>query len=96
MRGLPRNAANVIGIAGTLQAMNDDDDRRVFALPGLPMAMREQVGFRIDLKQPGLGGRSIEPPGHKCRDDGHGVAVFQQGMDFKREASRLHGRTVFH
>src|SRR5947207_8708348 len=42
--------------------------------------------------QPGFGGRSIEPPGHKCRDDGHGVAVFQQGMDFKREASCLHSR----
>src|SRR5260370_26979528 len=78
MEGLFRDAAHVVAIAGALEAMNDDDDRRVAALPGLPVAMSQQTGFRIDLKQARVGGRDIEPPGHKGRNDGHGVAVFQQ------------------
>jgi hypothetical protein len=76
--------------------VNDDDDRSVLALPGLPVAMREEAGFRIDLKQPGFGGRDIEPPGHKSRDNGHGVAVFQKRVRLKRRNWLIHTRTVFH
>jgi len=76
MEGLLRNAANVVSVAGTLKAMNDDDNGRVLALPGLPVAMGEHAGLRIDLEEPGFGGRDSEPPGNKSRDDGHCVAVF--------------------
>jgi len=38
----------------------------------------EQLGFRIDLKQPGFGRREIEAPGQEGGSDGHGVAVFQE------------------
>jgi len=41
--------------------------------------MGEQSGFGINLKQPGFGGRDIEAPWYKGRDDGHGVAVFRSG-----------------
>jgi hypothetical protein len=30
--------------------MNDNDDRRILALPGLPVAVCEQLRFRIDAK----------------------------------------------
>ena len=78
MESLLCDPADVIGIAGTLQAVDDDNDGRVLALPRLPVAMGEQMGFRIDLEQPGFGRRDIEPPPHKSRNDGHDVAVFQQ------------------
>ena len=73
-----RNAADVIPVAGTFESMNNDDDRCVLGLAGLPVAMSEQAGFVINLKQPGFGGRDIEAPWHKGRDDGHGVGVFQK------------------
>src|SRR5260370_24420588 len=75
MRGLLRYAAHVIPIAGTLKAMNDDDDRHVLSLPGLPVAMCEQPGFRIDLKQPGFGGRDIKSARHERGRNGHRVAM---------------------
>jgi hypothetical protein len=58
--------------------------------------MGEQAGFRVDLKQPGFGGRDIEPPRHKRRDDGHGVAVFQQRVWLERRNAEFHRKTVFH
>src|SRR5712692_1976547 len=96
MESLLGNAANIIPIAGTFQAMNDDDDRRVLALPRLPVAMCEQAGFRIDLKQPGFGWWDIEAPRHKSRDDGHGVAVCQKRVGFKGRNEEFHTKTVFH
>ena len=75
MESLLRNAVNVISIAGTLEAMNDDDDWRVLALPGLPMAVCEQAGFGIDLKQPGFGGWDIKSARHERGRNGHRVAV---------------------
>src|SRR5260370_16277221 len=95
MEGLFRDAAHVICIAGTLKAMNDDDDRRVAALPGLPVAMSQQTGFRIDLKQARVGGRDIEPPGHKGRDDGHDVSVFQQRVWLGCAGELLQMQTLF-
>src|SRR5205814_1612357 len=77
MESLLRDAANVVSVAGTLKAMNDDDDEHVLGLPGLPMAMSEQTGLRVNLKKPSLGRRNIEPPGHESRDDSHCVAVLQ-------------------
>src|SRR5713226_6115963 len=96
MESLLGNAANIIPIAGTFQAMNDDDDRRVLALPQLPVAMCEQAGFRIDLKQPGFGWRDIEAPRHKSRDDSHGVAVCQKRMRIEGRDVEIHMLTVFH
>ncbi len=83
MEGFLRDAAHVIPIAGTLQAMNDNDDWRVLAFLRLPLAMREQAGFGVDLKQPGFGVRDIEPPGHKGRGYRHEVAVFQERVRLK-------------
>ncbi len=90
MECLLRNAADVIPVAGTLEAMNDDDDGRVLGLPGLPVTMSEQAGFWIDLKQPGFGGRDVEAPWYKGRDDGHGVAVFQKQVWLKRRKEKFH------
>src|SRR5260370_29435833 len=78
MEGLLGDPANVVRIARTLKTVDDNDYRHGFGLPGLPVAMREQTGFRIDLEQPGFGGRDIEPPWRKSRRVGHGVAVFSQ------------------
>ena len=96
MECLLRNAADVIPIAGTFQAMNNDDDRCVLGLPRLPVTMGEQAGFRIDLKQPGFGRRDVEAPWYKGRHDGHGVAVFQKRVWLKRRNAEFHTKTVFH
>src|SRR5260370_40277883 len=95
MRGLLRNAAHVIAVAGTLEAMNDHDDRRALALSWLPMAMSEQLRFRIDLKKPGFGGGNIEAPGHENRENGHGVAVFQKGGGRGGRRGFLHSQKFF-
>ena len=96
MEGFLRNATHVVPIAGTFEAMNDDDEGRVLALAGLPVAMGEQARFRVDLKQPGFGGRDVEAPGHKSRDHGHGVSVFQEGVWLERRNEEFHRKTVFH
>ena len=96
MESLLGNASDIISIAGALKAMNDDDDRRVLALPRLPVAMGEQAGFRINLEEPGLGGRDVEPPGDKSRDDSHCVAVLQKRVRFKGREDEIHIETVFH
>ena len=76
MEGLFRDAANVVSLAGTFEPVNDDNDGGILALARLPVTVREQPGFQIDLKQPCLGGRNIEAPRHKSRGNGHDVAVF--------------------
>jgi len=96
MECLLRNAADVIPVAGTFKSMNNDDDGRVLGLAGLPMTMGEQSGFGINLKQPGFGGRDIEAPWYKGRDDGHGVAVFQKRVRLKGRNAEFHTKTVFH
>src|SRR5882757_1601802 len=96
MECLLRNAADVVPVAGTFQAMNDDVDRRVLGLAGLPVTMGEQAGFRIDLKKPGFGRWYVEAPWYKGRDDGHGVAVFQKRVWLKRRNAEFHTKTVFH
>src|SRR5258707_14365980 len=96
MEGLLRDAAHVIRIARTLESVHDYDYWHAFPLAGLPVAMSEQPGFRIDLKQPDFGGRDIEPPGHKSRGDGHGVGVFQYSWWLRRLGIRFHGKTAFH
>src|SRR5438445_12921657 len=96
METLLGNAADVISIAGSLKAMNDDDDRRVLALPRLPVAMGEQAGLRVDLEEPGFGGRDVEPPGHESRDNSHCVAVLQKRVRFKGREGEIHIGNVFH
>ena len=76
--------------------MHDDDDRGIFALPGLPVALREQLGFRIDLEQPGFGGREIEAPRQKGGSNSHGVAAFQERVRLKGKNFLFHIETVFH
>ena len=76
--------------------MDDDEDGRVFGLPGLPVTMSEQAGLRIDLKEPGFSGRYVEPSGDKSRDDGHDMAILQQRMRFKGRDDEIHIETVFH
>src|SRR5258708_29686810 len=96
MECLLRNAADVVSIAGTFESMNDDDDGRVLRLAGLPVAMGEQAGFRIDLKEPGFGRRDIEAPWYKGRDDGHGVAGFPKRGVPKKGESGFPPQNVFH
>src|SRR5260370_37730956 len=96
MRGLLRYDADVIPIAGTLKAVNDDDDRHVLALAGLPVAMGEQPGFRIDLKQPGFGDWDIKSARHERGRNSHRVAMSQQRMGFECGDDELHIETVFH
>ena len=96
MESLLGNASDIISIAGALKAMNNDDDGRVLALPGLPMAMSEQAGLRINLKKSGLGRRYVEPSGHESRDDSHCVAVLQKRVRFKGREDEIHIETVFH
>src|SRR4029077_1388878 len=72
------------------------NDRRVLSLAGLPVAMPEQPGFRIDLKQPGLGGRNVEPPGNESLGDGHSMSVFQEHVRFERRDDEFHVETLFH
>ena len=96
MESLLRDAAHVIAIAGALEAMNDDEDRSVFPFSWLPMAMPEQLRFGVDLKQACFSGRDIEPPGHKCGNDGHGVAVFQQRVWLEFRQDGFHAQTLFH
>src|SRR5260370_42310369 len=96
MECLLRNAADVVSIAGTFESMNDDDDGRVLRLAGLPVAMGEQARLRINLKQPGFGGRDIEAPWYKGRHDGHGMTVFQKRGWVKGRNAGFHTQTVFH
>ena len=96
MESLLRNAADVVSVAGALEAMNDDNDGRVLGLPGLPMAMSEQSGLRIDLEELGFGGWDIKPPGDKSREDSHDVAIFEQRMRFKGREGEIHIGNVFH
>ena len=95
MESLLGNATDIISIAGSLKAMNDDDDRRMLGLLGLPMAMSEQSGLRINLKKPGLGRQNIEPPGRESREDSHDVAIFEQRMRFKGREGEIHIGNVF-
>jgi hypothetical protein len=55
--------------------VHDYDYRHVLPLAGLPVAMSEQAGFRIDLKQPDFGGRNIESARHERGRNGHRVAM---------------------
>jgi len=55
--------------------MNDDDDRGVLVLAGLPMAMREELGPRVDLKKTLLGSGKRETAGNERGGHGHGVAA---------------------
>src|SRR5437899_11318337 len=96
METLLGNASDIISMHGALKAMNNDDDGRVLALPGLPMAMSEQAGLRINLKKPGLGRRYVEPSGHESREDSHDVAIFEQRMRFKGREGEIHIGNVFH
>jgi len=75
---LSQRCRGVVAVTGAFETMNDYDDRRFLALARLPVAMSEQAGFGIDLKQPGLSGREIESAWQEGGSDGHGVAVFQE------------------
>ena len=55
--------------------MNDDNDRHILALPGLPVAMGEEARLGINLKQPGFRGRNIESARNKRGCNGHRVAI---------------------
>ncbi|PYU54008.1 MAG: hypothetical protein DMG55_32920, partial [Acidobacteria bacterium] len=91
-----RNAANVVRIARTFEAVNDDEDRRVLGLARLPVAMSKQARFWVDLKEPGFSGRDIEPPGNKSRHDGHGVTVSEERIRFEGREDEVHTETLFH
>jgi hypothetical protein len=58
--------------------VHDNDDGSVFGFAGLPVTMPEQPRFGVHLEEPRFGGRDIEPPRHKGRNNGHDVAVFQK------------------
>src|SRR6266571_5153630 len=45
-----RDAAHVIRVARTLEAVDDDEDRHIHALSGLPVAMTEQARISVNLK----------------------------------------------
>ena len=74
------DAARVIRIAGTLQTVNNYDHRRPQPVSRLPMAARQQLGFRIDLEQAVFRRRQIKPsaPEHRC--NGHDVRAAKQRM----------------
>src|SRR6266571_4610099 len=83
MKSFLCDATHVVRVARTLEAVDDDEDRHILALSGLPVAMTEQLRFRVDLEQPSFRRRNVKAPWHKGRHDGHCVSVGQQRMRFK-------------
>src|SRR6266571_9203538 len=96
MKSFLCDATHVVRVARTLEAVDDDEDRHILALSGLPVAMTEQLRFRIDLEQPSFRRRNVKAPGHKGRHDGHCVSVGQQRMGFKWCCVDSHVKTVLH
>lgn len=96
LEGFLGDAPDVVRIAGTFETMHDNEDRSVFSLFRLPMAMAEQAGIRVHLKVSGFGRRNVEAARHKGGHDGHGVAVFEQGMGVEGRKVYLHMKTLLH
>ncbi len=84
VEGLLADAAHVIRIARTLEAVHEDEDRRIFPLSGLPVAMPKQKRILVHLKTPRFGRRNVEAARHQGRRHRHDMPVFQQkvGLEF--------------
>src|SRR6266581_6576123 len=83
MKGFLCDAAHVIRVARTLEAVDDDENGHILALSGLPVAMTEQLRFRIDLEQPSFRRRNVKAPGHERCCNGHGVTIPQERVRLK-------------
>jgi hypothetical protein len=71
--------------------VDDDEHWSILWFSGLPMAVPQQAGIGVHLKQTRFRGGDVEPPRNERGRESHGVSTLQERVRLKQRDTGFHG-----